>query len=189
MKIIILAVLAFALPLAVPAASAAETTTPAPAMECCNTTCPVCDMAVDKSVGMTSFKPSESVKTTHPGIETAKVGFCSEKCHTAYMKEPAAYEAKVVPLWMKRQQSSSYKSSTQSPSNTQSSGASAGQEPGAGEGQSAAAYQSATQAPSNTQSSGAAAGQDVGAGGGKPNTMYESATDSQSNTQSEGPTK
>lgn len=189
MKIIILAVLALALPLALPSASAAETTTPAPAMECCNTTCPVCDQAVDKAAGMASFKPSESVKTTHPGIENAKVGFCSGKCHAAYLQEPAAYEPKVVPLWIKRQQSSSYNSATQSPSNTQSSGAAAGQEPGAGEGQSAAAYQSATQAPSNTQSSGAAAGQKVGVGGGRSDSMYESSTDSQSNTASEGPTK
>jgi len=188
MKILILALLVFAMPIA-SSLAAAEGSGAVHTMECCNTTCPVCDMPVDKAVGSAAFKPSESVKTKHPGIENAKVGFCSEKCHMAYMKEPASYEAKVVPLWMKRQQSSSYKSSTQSPSNTQSSGASAGQEPGAGDGQSESTFQSATQAPSNTQSSGAAENQTAGAAGGKSDSMYESATESPSNTQSEGPTK
>lgn len=83
-------------------ASAAEgAATSAEVMECCNTSCPVCDMAVDKGVAPATFKPTESVKTKHPGIESAKVGFCSEKCKTAYTKEPEKYEGKIVPQWEK----------------------------------------------------------------------------------------
>lgn len=102
MKTIILALCALTLPLAAPLATAAEGTTAAAAtMDCCNATCPVCDMAVDKAAKTTEFKPSEGVKHKHAGIETAKVGFCSEKCHTAYMKDPGKYEVKIVPQWQK----------------------------------------------------------------------------------------
>ena len=102
MKIIILALCALTIPLAAPLASAADGTTAAAAtMHCCNTVCPVCDMPVDKSVKTVEFKPSEGVRHKHVGIETAKVGFCSEKCHMAYMKDPGKYEDKIVPQWQK----------------------------------------------------------------------------------------
>jgi hypothetical protein len=93
---------ALALPIAAPLAMAADgTTAPAATMECCNTTCPICDMPVDKAVKTVEFKPSESIKHQHAGIGTATVGFCSEKCHTAYVKDPGKYEAKIVPQWQK----------------------------------------------------------------------------------------
>lgn len=101
MNHLFIALVALSLSIAVPvgAAAADGATTHAAAMDCCNTTCPVCDMAVDKAVNPEPFKPSESAKKKHAGIETAHVGFCSDKCKMAYQKEPAKYEDKITPQW------------------------------------------------------------------------------------------
>ncbi len=83
------------------AADQAASTTATTEAACCNTTCVVCDKAVDPSVKTTSFKPSESVKTANPGIENAKIGFCSDACCASYEKDPAKFESKIVPHWQK----------------------------------------------------------------------------------------
>lgn len=101
MKTLLITASLLAMYVATPAVAVdAPTTTTAPAMECCNTACPVCDMAVDPKVGSANFKPSETVKAKNPGIESAKVGFCSDKCKAAFEKEPAKYEDKIVPQWL-----------------------------------------------------------------------------------------
>jgi len=102
MKILLIALSLAAVAIVPTVASAADgTTTTKPAMECCNTTCPVCDMAVNTSVAPTSFKPNESTKIAHPASETAMVGFCSEKCKTAYSQDPGKYNDKILPQWQK----------------------------------------------------------------------------------------
>ena len=92
-----LVALAFATPTVLVAADGAATTPMQ--MDCCNTTCPVCDMVINKAVPPATFKPSESVKAKHPGIEVAQVGFCSEKCKTVYQDDPSKYESKITPQW------------------------------------------------------------------------------------------
>lgn len=46
-------------------------------MDCCNTTNPVCDKSVDKSILIVAFKTTTGTKTKHPKMEGANVGFCS----------------------------------------------------------------------------------------------------------------
>lgn len=92
-----LVALAFATPTALVAADGAAT---APMqMDCCNTTCVVCDKPVDKAIAPGVFKPTTSTKIKHPELEGASVGFCSTACKTEFEKAPEKYEEKLFPQW------------------------------------------------------------------------------------------
>lgn len=93
-----------AIPCTLSTASAADAAPAHAVADCCNATCPVCDKAVVPGIAPTAFKPTESVKTKHPDIASAKVGFCSEACKAEYEKNPAKFEDKIVPQWTKKNQ-------------------------------------------------------------------------------------
>ena len=68
-------------------------------MDCCNTTCAVCDKPIDKAVTPATLKSTTGTKMKHPEMENANVGFCSMACKTEFTKAPEKYEEKLFPQW------------------------------------------------------------------------------------------
>lgn len=102
--------LALALALLVPATFAAPALSAAeggenakPSKTTMNTTCPVCDKAVDQTVPSIAYVPRDKVKAEQDGVSphTHVVAFCSIACRDTYEQKPMDYADKVETDWQK----------------------------------------------------------------------------------------
>jgi len=79
--------------------AADQDTTKGAHMGAYNTACPVCDKDVNAQVNTATMVDRPNSK--HHDMAGSKVGFCTDACHSSYMKDPAKYDDKLEPQWLK----------------------------------------------------------------------------------------